>query len=68
MIIARILWENFVFLVKSKTITQPNYFVIMERLGKKWKQWLTLHSSKKTGAKHKKVQIAVSERKETPLY
>lgn len=46
----------------------PNYFVIMERLGKKWKQWLTLHCSKKTGAKHKKVQIAVSERKETPLY
>lgn len=61
MIIVRILWENFVFLVKTKTISQSDYFVIRERLGRKWKQWLTLYSNKKTVAKHTKVQIAVSE-------
>lgn len=68
MIILRILWGNFVFLVKSKTINQPDYFVIMERFGSKWKQWLTLYSNKKTGANQTKVQIAVSEQKEIPLY
>lgn len=67
-IIVRILWGNFVFPVKNKAINQPDYFVIMERLGTKWKQWLTLYSNKKTGANQTKVQTAVSKQKEIPLY
>lgn len=59
---------DFFFPIKSKTINQSDYFLILERLGSKWKQLLTLYSNKKTGAIEMKVQGAVSKQKQIPLY